>query len=163
MAKRGLIPHVEGLSPMEASDLAHEESSYIAKRLARRALADGKNVIWDITISSHKKTEERIDQLRSAGYSRIEGIFVEIPVETAVTRVAARHREGHDDYRAGRGFGGRFVPAEVIERQADPEWGSVNRKNFEAVKSRFDAWARYENSGAAPVLAEATKTAEERR
>jgi predicted ABC-type ATPase len=163
MASRGLIPHVHGLSPMEASDLVHEESSYIARRLALRAQAEGKNIIWDITMSSHKKTAERIDQLRSAGYSRIEGIFVDIPVETAVTRVAARHREGHDDYRAGRGFGGRFVPAGVIERQADPEWGSVNRKNFEVVKHRFDAWARYENSGAAPVLAEATKTAEERR
>lgn len=110
MAKRGMIPHVEGLSPMEASDLAHEESSYIAKRLARRALADGKNVIWDITMSSDKNTNERIDQLRSAGYSHIEGIFVDISVETAVIRVAARHREGHDDYRAGKGFGGRFVP-----------------------------------------------------
>jgi predicted kinase len=161
MAKRGLIPHVEGLSPMEASDLAHEESSYIAKRLARRALADGKNVIWDITMSSHKKTEERIGQLRSAGYSRIEGIFVDVQVETAVTRVAARHREGHDDYCAGKGLGGRFVPAEVIERQADPDWGSLNRKNFEAVKHGFDTWTRYENSGPAPVLAEASNTAEE--
>ena len=34
MARRGMIPEVEGLSPMEASDLAHEESSYLAKRLA---------------------------------------------------------------------------------------------------------------------------------
>ena len=161
MAKRGLIPHVDGLSPMEASDLVHEESSYIAKRLARRALADGKNVIWDITMSSEKKTEDRIDQLRSAGYSRIEGIFVDVQVETAVTRVAARHREGHDDYRAGQGLGGRIVPAEVIERQRDPEWGSLNRKNFEAVKHRFDIWTRYENSGATPVLAEASDRAKE--
>src|ERR1700722_13966165 len=29
MAERGMIPHVEGLSPMEASHLAHEESSLI--------------------------------------------------------------------------------------------------------------------------------------
>ncbi len=34
MADRGLIPQVDGLSPMEASDLVHEESSYIARRLA---------------------------------------------------------------------------------------------------------------------------------
>ena len=114
-------------------------------------------------MSSREKTDERIDQLRSAGYSHIGGIFVDVTVETAVIRVAARHREGHDDYRAGKGFGGRFVPAEVIERQADPDWGSVNRKNFEAVKQRFDTWARYENSGDAPVLAEANNTAEELR
>ncbi len=74
---------------MEASDLVHEESSYIAKRqLALRAQADGKNIIWDITMSSDKKTSERIDELRSAGYSSVEGIFVDIQVETAVTRVS---------------------------------------------------------------------------
>ena len=162
MARRGLIPHVDGLSPMEASDLVHEESSYIARRLALRGQAEGKNIIWDITMASQEKTDERIDQLRIPGYSHIKGIFVDISVETAVTRVAARHREGHDDYRAGKGFGGRFVPAEVIERQADPDWGSVNRKNFEAVKHRFDTWARYQNPGAAPLLTEASNRAEER-
>src|SRR5450755_5044969 len=41
MATRGLVPEVDGLTPMEASDLVHEESSHIAKRLARRAEADG--------------------------------------------------------------------------------------------------------------------------
>ena len=137
---------------MEASDLVHEESSHIAKRLALRAQAAGKNIIWDITMASDKKTEDRIDQLRSAGYSHIEGIFVDVQVETAVTRVAARHREGHDDYRAGQGLGGRFVPAEVIERQADPDWGSLNRKNFEAVKHRFanfrlDFWYKQQSPG----------------
>ena len=27
MARRGMVPEIEGLSPMEASDLVHEESS----------------------------------------------------------------------------------------------------------------------------------------
>ena len=45
-------------------------------------------------------------------------------------------------------------PKEVIRAQVDPEWGSVNRKTFEAVKHQFDSWARYDNSGAAPVLAD---------
>src|ERR1700733_5894838 len=54
MAERGMIPHVKGLSPMEASHLAHEESSLIAKRLALRAVADRKNIIWDITMSSRE-------------------------------------------------------------------------------------------------------------
>lgn len=161
MASRSLIPQVEGLSPMEASDLVHEESSYIAKRLALRAQAEGKNIIWDITMSSQATTTGRIDQLRSAGYMSVQGIFVDIPVETAVARADARHREGQDDHRAGKGFGGRFVPAEVLERQADQECGSLNRKNFEAVKHRFDTWARYENSGAAPMLAEADSTTKE--
>jgi predicted kinase len=119
MARRSLIPRVEGLTPMEASDLVHEESSAIAKQLARKALADGKNVIWDITMSSRTTTERRISDLRAAGYT-VDGLFVDIPVETSVRRADSRHREGEDDYRAGKGLGGRYVPPEVIRAQADP-------------------------------------------
>jgi predicted kinase len=155
MARRDMIPPVDGLSPMETSDLVHEESSYVARQLALRAQADGKNVIWDITMSSRASTERRIGELQSAGYMRIEGIFVDIPLETSVARADSRHREGHDDYRAGEGLGGRFVPAEMIRAQADSEWGSRNRKTFEEVKHQFDTWYRFDNSGTTPVLAEA--------
>ena len=34
MARRGMIPEVEGLSPMERSVLVHEESSWFATNLA---------------------------------------------------------------------------------------------------------------------------------
>jgi hypothetical protein len=52
MAARGGIPPVENLSPMEASDLVHEESSAVAKRLAAKARATGTNLIWDITMAT---------------------------------------------------------------------------------------------------------------
>jgi predicted ABC-type ATPase len=163
MAKRGLIPSVEGLSPMEASELVHEESSFIAKRLALRATADQKNVIWDITMSSLESTEKRIDDLRGAGYS-VDGIFVDIPVETSVRRAESRHRSDHEEYRAGIGLGGRYVPPEVIRAQADDDWGSKNRKTFETVRHRFDHWSRYDNSldGRPPVLAETSEPDENR-
>jgi predicted ABC-type ATPase len=156
MARRGLIPEVEGLSPMEASDLAHEESSVIAKRLAHRAYADGKNVIWDITMSTGKSTGARIDALREAGYTKIHGVFVDIPVELSVKRAETRHRHDHDGYRNGEGMGGRYIPPEVILSKADEAWGSTNRANFEQVKGRFDSWSRYDNSvdGRRPVLVE---------
>jgi predicted ABC-type ATPase len=162
MASRSLIPQVDGLSPMEASDLVHEESSHIAKRLALLAQADGKNIIWDITMRTQTSTEGRINDLRSARYTRIEGIFVDIPVETSVARADARHRAGHDDYVAGKGLGGRFVPEEIIRAQADPEWSSVNRKTFEAVKHRLDNWSMYDNSvdRGIPVLADASQPEE---
>jgi predicted kinase len=154
LARRGFVPQVEGLSPMEASDLVHEESSHVARQLALRAQADGKNVIWDITMSSRASTERRIEQLRSSGYTHIEGVFVDIPVETSVSRAEARHRDGHESFRAGQGLGGRLVPAEVIRAQADPEWGSVNRKAFEILKPMFDKWSLYDNSvdGRKPAL-----------
>jgi predicted kinase len=152
LARRGKIPRVAGLTPMEASDLVHEESSYIAKRLARRAMRDGKNIIWDITMSSRESTERRIADLRAAGYTRVDGIFVDIPVALSARRADARHREGHDDYRAGQGLGGRFVPGELILGQADREMGSRARRTFEAVKDRLDGWELVDNSAErAPV------------
>jgi predicted ABC-type ATPase len=158
MARRGMIPQVDGLSPMEASDLAHEESSHIAKRLANRAQAEGKNLIWDITMSSPKSTSKRIEALRDANYSRIDGLFIQIPAETSIKRIESRHREGHDKWLAGEGLGGRFVPPEVTERQKDPEWGSQNRKTYEVMKGRFDNWSIYDNSvdGRAALLVESS-------
>ena len=154
MAERGMIPRVPDLTPMEASDLVHEESSHIAKQLALRAIPEGKNIIWDITMSSWESTERRIRDLRAVGYSRVEGIFVDIPVDVGVHRSDARHREGHDSYRDGHGQGGRFVPAEVIAAQADPDWGSGNRRTFEGIKPRLDSWLLCDNSvdGRDPLL-----------
>jgi predicted kinase len=161
MACRGLVPEVEGLSPMEASDLVHEESSRIAKRLAHRAQGDGVNVIWDVTMSDEQSTAGRLESLRGAGYTRVEAIFVDISVEVSARRADARHREGHDDYRMGIGQGGRYVPPELILNQAVPDWGSQNRQTFESLKRRFDAWSRYDNSvdGRAPTVAETSKDA----
>jgi predicted kinase len=152
LARRDMIPPVSGLSPMEASELVHEESSYVARQLALRAQADGKNVIWDITMSSRASTERRIDELRSSGYLLIEGVFIDIPIEISVNRADGRHREAQDDCRAGDGLGGRFIPAEMIRAKADPDWGSCNRKTFEEVKARLDRWYLFDNSGPTPVL-----------
>jgi predicted kinase len=146
MAIRGMIPYVAGLSPMQASDLAHEESSYLAKQLAKRGCADGRNVIWDITMASTDSTRTRIAELRAASYDEIEGIFVDIPVDVSVRRAEARHIEGQSEYHAGRGQGGRFVAPEGIRAQADPQFGSANRRTFEAVKSTLDSWRLYDNS-----------------
>lgn len=146
IAERGLVPDVDGLTPMEASELVHEETSHLAKRLAHRAQADGKNLIWDITMSRVSSAVERIESLRSAGYTRIDGIFVDITVEVSMARADNRHREGHDQFLAGNGLGGRFVPPEMVGSQADDAWGSKNRRNFEVMKSQFDNWAHYNNS-----------------
>ncbi len=146
LAARGLLPDLAGLSPMEASALAHKESSYLARRLAARAMAEGKNVIWDITMSSVESTIGRIEELRTAGYGRVEGVFVDIPIEVSVARAEARHRHGHDDYLAGGGLGGRYLPAAVIRAQFDAHYGSVNRRAFELAKDYVDAWSIYDNS-----------------
>ena len=159
MACRGMIPDMDRLSPMEASDLAHEESSYIAKRLALRAMTDGKNIIWDITMSSEGSTKDRINNLQNAAYSQIDGVFVDIPPEVSITRTESRHREGHEQWRAGHGQGGRFVPPEVIRGQLDSQWGSQNRRTYEAMKEKLTNWSIYDNSidGRSPVLIDSSE------
>jgi predicted ABC-type ATPase len=146
MARRGMIPSIQNLSPMEASELVHEESSHLARQLALRAYADKKNLIWDITMSRKDSTTTRVDQLRTAGYTEVEGIFVDIPVGKSLQRIESRHRQGHEEYRSGIGLGGRYVPPIVTERQQDPEWGSKNRKIFHEMKPKFNSWSVYDNS-----------------
>lgn len=143
---------------MEASDLAHEESSYVAQQLALRAQGDGKNLIWDITMSTEESTARRIQNLREDSYSDIEGIFVDIQTETSVERTEARHRKGHNEWLSGHGLGGRYVPPEVIRGQADEEWGSKNRRTFESMKGRLDSWTLYDNSvdGRPPILVDSS-------
>jgi predicted kinase len=146
LAERGLLPQIDGLSPMETADLAHDESSHIARQLALRAQADGKNLIWDITMSSKESTEDRIDNLRADGYTNITGIFVDVPVEVSLSRADARHRAGQEAFEAGKGLGGRYMPPEAILSKADEEWGSKNRRAFEELKPRFDQWVLFDNS-----------------
>lgn len=109
-------------------------------------MADRKNLIWDITMSSVESVVGRTDELRKTGYGRVEGIFVDIPIEVSVARADARHRHGHDDYLANEGLGGRYLPPAVIRAQFDAHYGSVNRRAFELAKDRFDAWSLYDNA-----------------
>ncbi|HUD39258.1 MAG TPA: hypothetical protein VMR14_20340, partial [Streptosporangiaceae bacterium] len=97
-------------------------------------------------LSTTRSATARVDELRAAGYHRVEGIFVDIPIETSVTRAAERHRRGHDRYLNGDGLGGRYVSADIIRSQADPDYGSVNRRAFETIKDRLSYWAVYDNS-----------------
>jgi predicted ABC-type ATPase len=145
MVRRGLVPHVEGLSPMEASPLIHEESSHITNLLAKQAYADRKNVIWDITMSSRGSVQRRIAELREAGYTDITGLFVEIALEKSVERALARHRRG-----LTTAHGGRYVPPSIIRKNASSRASSANREVFDALRDRFDHWSLYDNSGSAP-------------
>src|SRR5260370_41065445 len=52
MAARELIPRLPGLSPLDAAELVHHEAQFLAKRLAMLALADGRDVIFDISMVS---------------------------------------------------------------------------------------------------------------
>lgn len=157
LARRGLIPVIPGaeeLSPMERVALVHEESQRIAQLLANKAYHDGKNVIWDITMSSQAAVQSRIDVLRQFGYTDVRGVFVDIPTEVSVSRALNRHEQGLREWLAGRGLGGRFVPPAIIRKQQTSQGRTVNREAFDTLKPQFDRWSVFDNSvdGRAPKL-----------
>jgi hypothetical protein len=117
MAARDLIPSLQGLSPLDASELVHGEARFVAKRLGLRALADGRNVIFDISMASLAAVESWIAALRQAGYT-VTGIFVDISIEESVCRTEAEHRRKHEEYRNGIGYGGRYIRPEAIRALA---------------------------------------------
>ena len=71
---------------------------------------------------------------------------MEIPIETSLRRTEERYWADQDRWRAGQGLGGRLVPPDVILKQKDDEWGSCNRKTFEAIKQTFESWEIKDNS-----------------
>lgn len=131
MAEKGLIPKVEGLTPMEASPLVHEEASHITAILLERLRQKKKNIIFDITMASHGSVKKRIDLLNEKGYSKIDAIFVDIKPETSKERGDFRYNRGLDDYlTAGEGNGGRPLPARLTKGQVASD-SRYNSKNAE--------------------------------
>jgi hypothetical protein len=117
MAARGLIPAVAGLSPLEAADLVHAEAQFIGKRIAMLALADGRNLLLDVSFVAPASTDSWLAALRAGGYD-IQGVFADISIDESVRRADAAHRHGEEELRAGRGYGGRFIPPEAIRALA---------------------------------------------
>lgn len=155
MADRGLMPDVPGhedLSPMERAALVHEESSRITGLMADMAYRDGRNLIWDITMSSTKSVESRLNALDRHGYGQVQGVFVDIPTDVSVDRAMSRYRRGVDKFRAGKGHGGRFVPPSIIRAQSTSSGSTINRETFDGLRGRFGTWSVYDNSvtGRAP-------------
>lgn len=152
LARDGLTPRVEGLSPLETSALVHEESAHIAKLLANRAYAEKKNVAWDISMSSPRAVKSRLNDLRRHGYTDVSAIFVDVPVGIATRRAVERWRLGVDEWRAGRGLGGRYFPPRDIQKTSGTEPVSTNRRTFDQVRSEFDSWELWRNDGPRPEL-----------
>lgn len=156
----GALPEIEGLSKMEMAALMHEESSDIAMRFAERAYEMRKNLTWDITMASPKSVADRLDQFKANGYTEVDAVFVDIPVETSVQRALDRHTRGLEAHRQGKGLGGRYVPPEIIRKNVDTtgKYSSKNRATFESLKDRFNSWGVWDNSvkGRPPVLINGT-------
>ncbi len=147
MARRGMVPRVEGLTPLEASTLVHYESGYIADMIAEQAMAEGRNLIWDVTMSNARVVQERLAELDDFGYEDVAGVLVRTDVETAVRRQQERWRTGVDAWNAGTegSLGGRFVPLEVTTNQVR-EGRAQSEDVFQSLLQRFGRAWLFDNS-----------------
>jgi len=91
----------------------HTEAQHVAKRLAARAIADGRNLLLDVTMGSQPSVQSWLVNLGLARYA-VQVVIADISGQDAVRWAQAEHRRGDEDYRRGHGEGGRFVPADAI-------------------------------------------------
>lgn len=151
LAERGLVPEIEGLTPMEASTLVHEESSYLADELLKRLGVQGKNIIYDFTCKSEDSTMVRINKLKEYNYETtdMQFVFVDIPIDTAKERAKSRYREGLNkgvinshrnaeliyegrDNEQNKTMGGRYLPESIID-ESKPRNGNSSSCNAETL------------------------------
>ncbi len=154
MAAHGMAPEVPGLSPMETAHLMHQESLYLTHRLAEKAYKHGTNVAWDGTLRYDDTGPSRLAELTHPKNNyTVHGAFMDIPIDTSVARASQRHREGHDKFQSGQGYGGRLVPEDYIRGAVspDPQYNSINRMNYDALAPKLASSQVWDTSTDTPV------------
>lgn len=126
-----------GLSPFAPETAAIKAGRLMLEEIAA-CVRDGENFAFETTLSGLGYLRH-IPQWRARGY-HINLYFLTLPhVEVAIARVAERVRQG-----------GHSVPEAVIRRRFASGLHNFDRH----YKKEADAWAKYDNSGAEPVLLE---------
>jgi predicted ABC-type ATPase len=122
---RAMLPEYEGWN----AGATHEESGDIVKRLLREVgYPCHSDIIWDGTMTSEKKYNEFIDELKKMGYF-VYIVYVEVEVEEAKKRVLGRYRSK-----------GRFVPLSVVDEAC-----GKSKDNFDKLKKKVDGWMLVES------------------
>ena len=119
MAARGLIPAVPGRPPLAGAELVHTEAQHVAKRIGLAAVNDGWNIILDVTLASRPSTESWTYALRFGDYS-VTAVYAGLSAEESIRRSAAAYQQAEEEYRQGRGYGGRYLPPDAIRALDGP-------------------------------------------
>lgn len=155
MAKRGMVPKVPGMTPMEASPLVHEEASHISKQIGFRLMREKKNMIYDVTMSGRGSSRKKLEQLTNEGYDT-RAVFVDIEPALSKERAKKRYREGLEEYTVKHsGDGGRPLPNHLVDNQRSTVKGarSKNAVNLVALEKEghfSERPAVFDNMGSSP-------------
>lgn len=137
---KGQIPEygemIAGGNAKGAAGFAHEESSYVAKRIQAAAMEKGTDVVLDGTgDSSPTSMGGKISAARENGY-RVVGNYATVPTQVAVDRAQARGERT-----------GRFVPETVIRSTH-----SAVSRVFPEIAGQFDEVNLWDTSSREPQL-----------
>lgn len=130
-AVKQLLPEYKAsvkASAKDAAKISHDESSYIADQIRRRALEQNKNVIVDGTGKNRDKMMAKINDAKNSKHS-IQALMPHVPYEDCVQRA---------DDRAEKT--GRYVPHEIIKECADKVG-----KSFMSLQDQFDRFVLFDN------------------
>lgn len=133
LEKAGLVPEVRGLSPEQSAPLAHEEAAHVASLVASALAARRKNIVLDGSGTNPDADLERVQRLRSSGYTDVRGIHVHTPVEKAVDRNRGK------------------VPPQAMRSAALSHGDDAASQGFDQLKQHLDGWEHWDHSGAAPT------------
>jgi predicted kinase len=154
LARRGMVPKVQGLSPMEASPLIHEESVHLANLAAAALRRRGKNLAFEVTMNRRDRTQAIVSRLKKDGYG-VTAVFADVPVDVSANRVASRYRRSLEAYRQGTDpLGGRYVSQYDIAAGESERGVTGARQTFDAMRPQFAAWQLWDGSKGTATLAE---------
>lgn len=149
LARRGMIPEIEGLHQGESTALVHAEAAHVAGMAASALASRRKNMVLDGSVPGGH-AQDWAAHLRSRGYSDVRGVHLSTPVDKAVDRARSAHRSGlGKDQEPGP----RLIPAHALRDASGSHGTDGTEQAFEALKPHLDGWEKHDHSGAAPVLA----------
>lgn len=155
MARRGMVPSVAGLSPMEASPLVHDEASHVAGLLSREAVRRGKNVAIHTALADAGTAGAHVAALREAGHN-VHVAFAHVHPGKAADHAASRHQSGHESFRRQQSSGARYLPGALV-RAADAGGGeTVNSAAFQALKPSLGSWEHWDARDGKPRKTESS-------
>jgi predicted ABC-type ATPase len=127
----------------EAASFAHEESSYLAKKIQTAAFEGGRDVVLDGTgDSSIDSLSKKVNQARAAGY-KVNAEYVSVPTDVAIGRANARSLNSAER---------RFVPASIVA-ETHASVSSTFQKAAEAgLFDKVNLWDNNQEFGKPPTL-----------
>jgi len=125
----------------------HEESTEVTEKMMELGREMHADVVLDATMKSYDGAKLRAQTFKDAGY-RIESRFVDVDIDTSVSRAVKRLADG--DARNGQG---RYVPLAAIRASASKDGSTKPRQTFDRLRAEgvFDAYLLVDNRGKSPV------------